>query len=179
MPLMPSTTFSYLGLSAKQADDLAEAYFVLDRDFVRIGEHFEISSNLAKRLLLHPLTRAAIRRKAREMAGILYSREEHLRMLKKIRDAAFNDDNFKTALSAEVAVGKAAGLYENLGPEDPDNGAALPDPASLTTEQLRAQLQARLALPGPAQGDEHLMSSLDREKALSRLEDEDGDEGAF
>ena len=169
--------FSYLGLSASQADELAEAYFVLDRDVRRIAAHFELDSGFTKKLLLHPRTRAAIREKARDMAKTLYSREEHIAFLKKIRDAAFGDDNYKVALAGEIALGKAAGLYENLAPEDDEgDGKALPDPASMTTEQLKAHLQKALPAPGASA---HLMPLEDREKALDRLEDEDADERPF
>lgn len=166
--------FSYRDLSVSQADELADAYFVLDRDYIKIGKHYGLEYSLAQKLMLHPLTRAAIRRKAREMSKTLYTREEHLAFLKKIRDAAFGDDNYKVALSAEIAVGKAAGLYENIREEDGD-GKALPDPTSMSTEQLKAQLAKAL----PAPGTEHLMGAEQREKAVASLRDDDVDEGAF
>ncbi len=48
-------------------------------------------------------------------------------------------DNFKVALSAEVSVGKAAGLYEPRTNDDDSEGKTV-DPAQLSTGELRKRL---------------------------------------
>jgi hypothetical protein len=144
---MSSTEFSVATLTEEQAQQIASAYIKGDRDprkMARILEVAEFDLNL----IMHPLTRGFIARMQRELDAV-HDLGEHMRQLKKIRDAAFEDDNFKVALAAETQLGKAAGHYDpKLAGSDDDDEL---DATKLSTDELRRRL-ARLAgvkLPEP------------------------------
>ena len=46
--------------------------------------------------------------------------EQHLTNLLNLRDGAINDGKWGAAVAAEIARGKAAGIYENKGDSDTD-----------------------------------------------------------
>ncbi len=79
-------------------------------------------SEHATRLMGNPLVReriAEIRRQAAALAAV--SLAGHLEELRRLRDCAVEKGMLNAAISAEIARGKAAGLYEKKGPS-----AALP-----------------------------------------------------
>lgn len=133
---MSSFAFSTNSLTEEEAQLIADAYFRGDKDPVRMARLLEVEQ-FDLNLLMHPLVRRFIVENQVAL-NRHYSLEEHLTKLKQIRDGAMDDENWKVALSAEVAVGKAAGLYE---PRLPDDGKGdNVDPAKLTTEELRQRL---------------------------------------
>jgi hypothetical protein len=143
-------------LNEAQAETIAELYFLLDGDRKRIGEAIGLGRILDVQYLTHILVRRRIAAKVRQMRkDRVYTREEHILQLQKIRDACLADENYKVALSAEVAVGKAAGLYENIGPGDDESALASTKPAEqLSTDEIRAKLrriQGQRDLPAPSQ----------------------------
>ena len=143
-------------ISEAQAETIAELYFLLDGDRKRIGQAIGLGRILDIQYLSHILVRRRIAAKVRQMRkDRVYTREEHILQLQKIRDACLADENYKVALTAEVAVGKAAGLYENIGPGDEEAAQAATKPAEqLTTDQIRAKLrkiQGQRELPAPSQ----------------------------
>lgn len=140
-------------LSEQEAELISELYYICDRDRMKMGHAFGIGRSLDDIYLHHPLVRRRIVEKAREMrrAG-LYTREQHIAKLQAIRDGALGDENWKVALSAEVAVGKAAGLYETIDPDgESAKTKALAPPENLTNDQIRQRLaQLQNSLPAPS-----------------------------
>jgi hypothetical protein len=160
---MRSTVFSWRRKTDEEADLIADLYFICDRDRRRIqsellarGIQLNGGGTLDEKHLHHPQVRRKIVEKAREMRNSgIYTREAHIRKLQEIRDGALVDENWKVGLAAEVAVGRAAGLYENFDEEGDSPEAKLMPPESMTNDQLRsrlAQLQQR-SLPPPDQQD--------------------------
>ena len=138
------------------AETISELYFTCEKDRTRMGHELGIGRSLDDLYLHHPLVRRRIVEKVRQMRrDKVYTREQHIASLQRIRDGAMGDENWKVALASEIAVGTAAGLYEKIDPDGESGGAgALPPPENLTTEQIRERL-ARLqqpALPSPEEG---------------------------
>jgi hypothetical protein len=148
--------FSVRTLTSTEARLVAEAYLKAGRNPNKVGEMLGMPS-FDKELLAHPLVR-------REVIAIVrvnsqnYSMVDHMEKLAEIRDKALDAEKFTAALGAEMAIGKAAGLYDkdrdNGDPDDP-----LPEPRKLTTEQIREMLEQRErqesqpALPAPDEPD--------------------------
>lgn len=147
---MSYSAFSTNSLTESEGELIAEAYFRGSRDPEKIRkildvEHFDVN------LLKHPLVKKFIVEKRLEIVQE-YTLSEHLTFLKKIRDTAFNDDQLKLALTSEVALGKAAGLYEPKGLPDPNEGST--DASKLSTEDLRKRLaNVSKALAAPVHSD--------------------------
>lgn len=154
--------YSWRRKTDDEVDLIAELYFICDRDRKRIqtelvarGIHLNGGGTLDDKHLHDLLVRRKIVEKAREMRNSgIYSRENHLKKLQEIRDGALADENWKVGLAAEVAVGRAAGLYENFD-EDPDSAEnKLMPPENMSNEQLKARLamlQQRQLPPPEAQ----------------------------
>ena len=102
--------FTNSTLTDGEARLIADAYFKSSKDMAKMAKILGIKSFDVK-LLLNPHVKKYIIEKRVQVAE-LYTLEHHLQMLKKIRNGAMNDENWKVALSSEIAVGKAAGLYE-------------------------------------------------------------------
>ena len=162
---MSSTEFYAGTLTEEQAQEIAAAYIKGDKDPPRMARILGVDQ-FDLNLLMHPLVRRFVVQFQRAVAS-KYSLEDHMDQLKKIRDAAFDDENFKTALASEIQLGKAAGHYDPkpLGDTDPD-GAAI-DPAKLSTDELRRMLARSIGaviptktdvseLPAPSEDDEDL-----------------------
>jgi len=150
---LKGTLFRGERLTDEIADRIVDLYFRCGGDRRLIGREYDGGPAVTDSDLQLPEIRSRIILAAKEMRrkGV-YSREDHVAKLKEIRDAALHDENWKVGLAAEVAVGKAAGLYEKIDPDADDvGGKALPPPENMTTEQIReriARMQSR-ALPAP------------------------------
>jgi len=139
--------FSTSNLTHDDADVIADAFFRAEKDPSRIADilgtsHFDLN------LLTHPLVKQKIVAIRNRLNGI-YTLEEHLSALKGIRDKALDDDNLKVALTSEIALGRAAGLYDpKIVVEDQASGKEV---KKLGTDELRrrlSQIQPK-ALPEP------------------------------
>jgi hypothetical protein len=135
---MNSIAFSTATLTEEQARDIASAYIRGEKEPQRIAELLEVPS-FDLNLLMHPLVRKFIVQFQRSLRTD-YSLFDHMAKLKEIRNAAMDDDNFKVALTAEVQIGKAAGLYDPKPFGDDDEGDGPVDPTTLSTDQLRRRL---------------------------------------
>lgn len=169
-------------LTAETVDLIAELYFICDRDRKRMqtelvnrGIYLNGGGSLDNRRLFLPQVRRAIVEKAREMRKTgLYSREQHVQKLQEIRDRALSDDNFKVGLAAEIAVGKAAGLYENIDEDAPETVNKLMPPENMTTDQIKAriaELQAK-QLPAPDTIPESRSTPINRDQFAGDLDDD-------
>ena len=145
---MNSIAFSSATLTEEQARDIASAYIRGEKDPPRIAQLLQVES-FDLNLLMHPLVRRFIVEFQRSLRSD-YSLTDHMFKLKEIRNAAMDDDNFKVALSAEVQIGKAAGLYDPKPLGDDDPGAETVDPTKLTTEELRRRLAKAIGATIPA-----------------------------
>lgn len=159
------TVFSVATLNEEGARLIAEAYVKGQKEPLRIARILGVDS-FDLNLIMHPLVRGFIN-EFQAAIRETYSLHEHVLKLKEIRDSAMDDDNFKVALSAEVQIGKAAGLYDPKTP-DGDSGGKDVDPATLTTDQLRARLagvQKAIAAPPPmpAEDERPLHEQMDAE----------------
>lgn len=135
---MNSIAFSAATLSDDQAREIAAAYIKGDREPQKMARILGVDS-FDLNLVVHPFVRGHIARMQSSLREN-YSLSEHQEYLKKIRDAAFGDDNYKIALAAETQLGKSAGHYDPkpIG-EDADDGTA-PDISKLSTDDLRRRL---------------------------------------
>lgn len=139
-------------VTEEQAETLSELYFLLDGDRQRIGEAIGLGRILDVNYLTHILVRRRIVAKARQMRrDRVYTREEHVAKLQEIRDACLADENYKTALTAEIAVGRAAGLYENIGAgQEDEEMKAQPRVEDMDTDAIKRRLAKMQRLPAPA-----------------------------
>lgn len=140
-------------LTEEEAERIADAYFICDRDRMKMGHMLGIGRSLDTEFLVHPLVRRKIIGAVKQMRrdGV-YTREEHVTKLKEIRDKCMEGENpnYKNALMAEVAVGRAAGLYENFGGgDDPSMLEQEKAPENLSTAEIRARLNKSRHLPAP------------------------------
>lgn len=134
---MLSIGFSSSSLTEEEAELIADAYFRGEKDPSQIAKHLGVE-HFDLNLILHPLVKAKIVQQKREMTKV-YSLEDHIRWLKKIRDGAFDAENWKVALASEISVGKAAGLYEPKDLGDTVDEREV-DPKALSTDALRQRL---------------------------------------
>lgn len=147
---MNSIAFSNETLNEQQAKQIAEAYVKGDKDPPKMARLLGVDS-FDLNLLMHPLVRRFIvyyQKAARDE----YSLSDHLSKLKEIRDAAFDDDNYKVALVAETQIGKAAGLYDPKPFGDDDTGVEGVDATKLTTTELRRRLAQQIGAVIPQDG---------------------------
>jgi phage terminase small subunit len=103
----------------------------------------ESVNNLAFRLLQHVEITSridAIRKAAADKA--IMTLESHLADLKSLRNAAVKDKKWSAAVAAEVARGKAAGMYIERAEITGKDGAPLRPMSGLSTEEIRAALAA-------------------------------------
>lgn len=132
-------------LSEEDAHEIATAYYKAERDPRKIAKILGVVT-FDVNLMKHPLVKRTITKMAIRMREA-YSLEDHLSKLQEIRDMALEDGNYRIALSAEISVGKAAGLYERVA-----------DQAETTSENLNElstdELKKRLALLGAPSGAE-------------------------
>jgi hypothetical protein len=163
---MNSIAFSLDTLTESQAKSIAEAYVRGDKDPPTMARILGVDS-FDLNLIMHPLTRRFIVLFQRE-ARAEYSLTDHLSMLKKIRDAAFDDENWKIALSAETQLGKAAGHYDPkpMDPEDPGSGGGMIDVGKMSTTELRRQLAKTIGAVIPQKPAE-LEDNSDEEDGLA------------
>jgi hypothetical protein len=151
----------YRAVTDEQAELIANHYFLQERDRLKIGMAIGMGRTLDVEWLVHPSVQRAIAAIVLSMRrDKLYSREEHIKMLQQIRDHCIKDDNWKTALAAEISVGKAAGLYENIGtPDDPDGISPSNKPVeTLDSDQIKRRLEklrTQKALPAADQVVDH------------------------
>lgn len=143
--------YSARTLTEHDAQEISEAYFKASKDPRKIAEHLGVPT-FDLGLIRHPLVKRLIAQKATRLRRS-YTLDDHLTKLKQIRDAALSDSNYKVALTAEIAVGKAAGLYEKIV----DESAGVSEVENLSTEQIRQKI-ANLTQPVlPAPEDELLI----------------------
>jgi hypothetical protein len=164
---MNSTAFSVATLTEEQALEIAKAYIQGDKDPVRMARILGVDS-FDLNLIMHPLARGYIVKLHRE-TGAAHDLTEHMRQLKKIRDAAFDDDNFKVALAAETQLGKAAGHYDPKPAGEVSSGEL--DPTKLSTDELRRRLAQTIGAVIPQKEQELLPGSVEAQES-----DEDSDE---
>lgn len=161
--------FSARSLTSSEARLVAEAYLKAGRNPNKVGEMLGIP-NFDKELLAHPLVRREVIGIARSVAQS-YSMIDHLEKLQEIRDLALDGGKFTAALGAELAIGKAVGLYDKgVADEDMDDPAL--EPKKLSTDQIRELLHKReksesRALPPPDTGNQ-----LDEEADAMDLEED-------
>jgi hypothetical protein len=152
--------FSTSSLTDQEAEVIADAYFRASKDPSEMAkvlglDHFDLN------LLMHPIVKAKIIKEKLKL-NKLYSLEDHVKKLQEIRDGAMDDENWKTALSAEVAVGKAAGLYE---PKTTDDSSSNEKPEQLSTQELRRRLGS-MGSPLPAQITEKILDELEESEEV-------------
>lgn len=131
--------YSARNLSETEAELIAEAYFRASKNPKKVAEYLGVET-FDMSLLANPIVRRKILDRAK-MLSKKYSIDDHLSKLKEIRDSCIDDANYKVALSAEVALGKAAGLYDLRKDEEPETGKV--EPEKLTTDQIRRLLAKR------------------------------------
>lgn len=141
--------FSVRSLTTPEARLIAEAYLRAGRNPNKVGEMLGMP-DFDKEVLSHPLVRREVIAIAR-VNSQNYSLVDHLEKLAEIRDAALTAEKFTAALGAELAIGKASGLYDKGAAEQDENDPAI-EPKKLSTEQIRDMLRRREhveALPPP------------------------------
>lgn len=140
-------------LTEQQAEEVAEGYFKAGRVPGKIAGVLGMAA-FDVNILKHPLVKRKINQMAIRMRET-YSLDAHLSKLQEIRDMALEDGNYRIALSAEISVGKAAGLYERIAEPASNNGED--DLAALSTDELRKRLAALGTTPailtGPDEAD--------------------------
>lgn len=158
---MNSTVFSAATLTEEEARRIAEAYIKGGKEPQKMAELLRVD-RLDLNIIMHPYVRDHI---ARMQAALkpLHSLEDHVFQLAKIRDAAFEDENFKVALAAETQLGKAVGHYDPKGGDADPEGNQQPA-KKLSTEDIRRELaklsgavvtpQGTLSLPGSIEAQE-------------------------
>lgn len=166
---MNSIAFSAETLTNDQALQIAEAYVRGDKDPPRMARLLGVSS-FDLNLLMHPMVRAHIVNIQRSIRQ-KYSLDDHIDQLKRIRNAAFNDDNFKIALAAETQLGKAAGHYDPKPPGEDGSPDQPIDPTKLTTAELRRRLARTIGAVIPVEEEPSLPPPQPGE--ADALEDED------
>jgi hypothetical protein len=166
---MNSIAFSAATLTDEQALELAQAYVKGDKDPLRIARILGVDS-FDLNAIMHPLTRGHIVRLHRATSAE-HSLADHMAFLKKIRNAAFDDDNFKVALAAETQLGKAAGHYDPKPAGDDSDPTKQLDPTKLTSDELRRRLASTIGAVIPAPKQEALPGSVEAQEA----EDRDGE----
>lgn len=134
--------FFATSLTEDQAQLIAEAYYRSGKDLKGMAAALGVAKFEAA-LITHPLVKRQIAKLAQRMRRT-YTLEEHLERLQEIRDQAMDDGNLRIALAAELSVGKAAGLYDKVAEETPEE---TPDAKELSTEEIRERL-ARLGGAG-------------------------------
>lgn len=134
---MHSIAFSLSNLTLDEAGLIADAFFRGGQDPSKMAQLLRVDS-FDLNLFTHPYVKKEIVAR-RVQLNETYTLAEHIASLKKIRDAALDNENLKIALPAEVALGKAAGLYlpKPVDVNDPMIGG---DPTRLSTEELRQRL---------------------------------------
>lgn len=164
---MSFSVFSTNSVTDSEGRLIADAYFRSSKNVKKMKEILDVGE-FDLGLLTHPLVKKYIVEKQLALAES-YSLTEHLAKLKEIRNGAMDDENWKVALTAEVAVGKAAGLYENMSREDPiDNSKA----EQLSTEELRKRLaNMGRALPAPTDFEDMDFQPLIGEDLSDSLDD--------
>jgi hypothetical protein len=133
---MSSTEYSAATLTEQEAEKIANAYVKGERDPLRICRILGVPS-LDMNLVMHPLVRNFIVQMERT-ARISCTMDDHMEQLVKIRDAAFDDENWKVALAAETQRGKAAGHYDPKPAGD--DGEGVIDPTKMPIEELRRRV---------------------------------------
>ena len=130
---------SDIALTDQIVEDLSEYYFI-DRSVNGISKALGIERGYVVKWLANPRVLVKIKEKALEMRK-KYSREEHLAQLEKIRELALDDEkpNLKVALASELAIGRAAGLYDNFSDLE-DQSASGPAVENMSTEEIRRRL---------------------------------------
>ena len=90
------------------------------------------------------------------------TRDDHIANLHMIRDKALEDEtlNLKVALESEIAAGNAAGLYDKLAPPEQQT---LPNPETMSTQQLRDALSKNVSLPAPTNQKEAVFVEVEPE----------------
>jgi hypothetical protein len=167
---MNSIAFSVATLTEDQALDVATAYVKGQRDPVRMAKLLGVD-RFDMNIVMHPLVRGHVVRMER-VAQAQCSMEDHMNKLAEIRDAAFDDENWKVALAAETQRGKAAGLYDPKLPDDESLPDGKVDPTKLSGPELRRKLagmigavipqgEAVAELPAPEPGSIEAQESLD------------------
>jgi hypothetical protein len=155
---MNSTEFSVETLTEDQAQEIAEAFVRGDRDPQRMARILDVPK-FDLNLVMHPLVRKFVVTMERAAQAIC-TMEDHQSQLIKIRDAAFDDENWKVALAAETQRGKASGLYDPKLPGDLPDADQI-DPTKLSYDELRRRLAKTIganlpedakALPSPEPG---------------------------
>ena len=131
-------------LSEEDAHEIATAYYKAERDPRKIAKILGVVA-FDVNLMKHPLVKRTITKMAIRMRET-YSLEDHLSKLQEIRDMALEDGNYRIALSAEISVGKAAGLYERVADINETTSENLNE---LSTDELRKRL-TQLGAPGAA-----------------------------
>ena len=171
---MNSTEFSVGTLTEQQAQEIAAAYIKGDKDPPRMAKILGVDQ-FDLNILMHPLVRRFVVQFQRAIASN-YSLDDHMDQLKKIRDAAFDDENWKIALSAETQLGKAAGHYDPkpLG-DDPNNPDNI-DPAKLSTDELRRRLARSIGAVIPTGTADELPAPDSDSSEADDDEDMDADE---
>lgn len=151
------------------AQAVAEQYFLCARDRRKMGFALGIEASLDEFYLHDPRIRNEINERAKSMRqGKLYSHEEHVNKIKEIRDLAMSGiiredpetgievvieaPDLNLALKAEIALGKASGLYEDLG-APPEEEATTVAAHKLTNDEIRARLSKIQQKALPSQDD--------------------------
>lgn len=147
--------FSVKSLTSAESRVIAEAYLKAGRNPNKVGEVLDMP-DFDTEVLGHPLVRREVIAIARLNAQN-YSMTDHLEKLAEIRDKALNDAKYTAALGAEMAIGKASGLYDK-GDHPDENDPAI-EPKRLSTQQIRDLLASResadsRALPPPDTGNQ-------------------------
>lgn len=132
---MNSLKFSINDLTTDEAKLLADAYIRSGGDVQQMCRLLDVE-RLDMNVIYNPLVKKELVA-LRNQINNQYTLSDHLAQLQKIRDGALADENWKVGLSAEVAVGKAAGLYE---PKKVDENPAGPEVKKMTVAELRNRL---------------------------------------
>lgn len=96
---------------------------------------------------------------------------EHTSILAELRDEARADGKFAPAIAAEIARGKALGLYDRAN----SNFAKEKDPTEMTNEDLSGLLEAVSRLPAKERQNIAKMLSTDPAGGLLTEEEIEGD----
>jgi hypothetical protein len=144
--------FSASTLSDAEAELIAGAYYRSGKNPRGMAAALGVAT-FDLELIRHPLVKRHIVRLAERMRQ-LYTMEDHLSRLQEIRDAAMEAGNLRIALASELAVGKAAGLYEKIGEAETGDVSKLEDLSSQEIRQRLARLEAAGGtLPAPDRED--------------------------
>lgn len=132
---------SVLELSEEECEKVAQLFFIHNGNPKKISAAMNLGFELTTAdLHSYRIRKYIVQENNRSLT--LVTREEHLRKLAEIRDAALNAEkpNHRAALAAEIARGQVSGLYNTTLQAEEVDGGKIEDQS---TDSIKKQLAKR------------------------------------